>query len=289
MEYAQLSSTISGALRSTVMTGSTPGTVIQPSLRAECPPVLIPLAPAFLESSPAGLPLGPGAGPPTRQHPGRRTPFSAAAPSSSSGLGGGIGLAHPPWMVDVHLTSTQPGPRASPDAGRKTRSRSPLRPLRSDAPGHHQRRRGALGADALETVLAAAGRTDPQPTDARPITRPRAAPDATEVSRIAARAAGDLVAELGSALRTVMDLELARRLPRPPSTSEASTDPAKVWVQNDRTGCVHIVGVGQDSGLSARKWQSLRGWFFGQWGGFTIAGGASQAPTCDRCLQYCST
>ena len=36
-------------------------------------------------------------------------------------------------------------------------------------------------------------------------------------------------------------------------------------------------------------WQSPCGRLFGLWGGLTIAGGACQAPTRDRCLQHCPT
>ena len=146
---------------------------------------------------------------------------------------------------------------------------------------------GTGSADALDVVLAAAGRTD-QPATA-PIPRSRAAPDTAEVQRVATRVAGDLIAELGAALRAELEVELASRVPPTPSKSGAACGPARVLVENDRTGCIHVVGVGQESGRSSHHWQSLCGWFFGQFGGFTIAGGASQAPTCERCLKKCSS
>ena len=135
-----------------------------------------------------------------------------------------------------------------------------------------------VGTDALESVLAAAGQHRPSTADSRPGLRQRAAPSDADTQRIATRVAGDLVAELGEALRAEIDLELARRIPRPAALCDASTDPAPSLVTNDRTECVHIIGVGPSSGLSARRWKSLCGWTFGRWGGFTIAGGLRKPP-----------
>ena len=64
-----------------------------------------------------------------------------------------------------------------------------------------------IGTDALETVLAAAGHRVPPTADPRQTHRPRAAPDAAETQRIAVRVAGDMVAELGEALRAELELD----------------------------------------------------------------------------------
>ena len=156
-EFAQLASSVAGSLQTTIMTPPGPSTVIQESLPvgACLPPLLSSVASASW-SPPYGLPLGPDAGPPTRQHPGRRPHFAAAATTSSSGLGGGHGLAQPPWLVDVPSTSTVLGPMVCPGPGRTPRSRSPLRPLRADAPGRRQRSHGTMPDLRTEGAQAAA-------------------------------------------------------------------------------------------------------------------------------------
>ena len=88
--------------------------------------------------------------------------------------------------------------------------------------------------------------------------------------------------ELGDALRAEFALELARKTPPPKATGEASTATEPVRVQNDRTEKVHLVAVGADSGLPAKRWKSFCGWEFGRWGGYTfvvvVVGGHKPLP-----------
>ena len=151
--------------------------------------------------------------------------------------------------------------------------------------------RAGVGVDSLDVVLAAAGRSSsssssssapPRPTAERPGRRTEPA----SVEQLIARIAGDMFAELGGALRAEVSLEIARMRPRPTATTDAATDPEPTRVMNDRTECIHLVGIGTESGLASKHWQSLCGWAFGRWGGYTVMGGAQRAPTCERCLEF---
>ena len=152
----------------------------------------------------------------------------------------------------------------------------------------------AAHADALDVVLAAAGRAPAASSSrSRPADRPSDPMDPGRIERLvkqmATTVAGGMVEELGDALRAEIALELARAKPPPKATGDAGTATVPVRVQNDRTEKVHLVAVGADSGLPAKRWKSFCGWEVGRWGGYAFVGGASQAPTCDRCLDYWPT